>query len=48
MLRYAKQFLTSIGAHLSEGMVHVYVNGAQSMEDGKHTESRGGTFIPGK
>uniref|UniRef100_UPI00356290A5 amidohydrolase family protein n=1 Tax=Pontiella sp. TaxID=2837462 RepID=UPI00356290A5 len=32
---------------LSEGMVHVFVNGFQCLENRKHTESRGGTFLDG-
>jgi N-acyl-D-amino-acid deacylase len=32
---------------LSDGMVHVFVNGFQCLEAGKHTESRGGTFLDG-
>jgi N-acyl-D-amino-acid deacylase len=30
---------------LSEGMVHVIVNGFHSLENGKHTNTRGGTFL---
>ncbi|MDF7826400.1 D-aminoacylase [Pontiellaceae bacterium B12227] len=33
---------------LSEGMVHVFVNGFHCLEDGKHTELRGGTFLARK
>jgi len=32
---------------LSSGMVHVFVNGVQCLENGKHTENHGGIFLDG-
>lgn len=44
-----KENTTYLAPHqLSEGMRHVLVNGAHTLEHGKHTESRGGIFLDRK